>query len=324
MPSSPRSRPSKSLAVGLVAATLLAPVAAHADITVYSAGPGNLINTLAKGFTKKTGTKVEVFQGTTGKVMARIDAEASNPKVDVVISASWDTANDFAKRGWLVSYTSPNAAKVPASLKSDTAVAQGISALAIVWNPDSKTPKPSEWTDLAKPAYKDLVNIPDPAQSGASFELVSALQAQYGWDLFKSLKANGAAVAGANAEALNPVLQGAKAAVFGAVDYIALGEKAKGEKVEVIFPASGTNIAPRPIMIMKWSKHLDDARKFEDYMLSDEGQKAVADVYLMPARTDIKANRPLITDLKVLKLDTKSAYAKRKETLKQFSDLFGK
>lgn len=77
--------------------------------------------------------------------------------------------------------------------------------------------------------------MPDPAQSGATFELVAALQTEQGWDLFKHLHENGAAAAGANAEALNPVLQGAKAAVFGAVDYISLAGKAKGEAIDVIF-----------------------------------------------------------------------------------------
>jgi len=305
-----------------VIATLMMTNAARADITVYSAGPGSLIDKLAADFNKKTGIKAQVFQATTGKIMARIEAEAANPAVDVLISASWDTATDFAKRGWLVSYTSPNAAKVPAFLKTDTAVAQGVSALAIAWNPKSGTPKPAEWADLAKPEYKGLVNLPDPAQSGASFELVAALQAQAGWDLFKNLKANGAAVAGANAEALNPVLQGAKAAVFGAVDYISLDGQAKGETIEVIFPKSGTVIAPRPAMILNWSKKQDEAKQFIDYMLSDEGQKTVAAAYLMPARTDIPANRPLISDLKILEINADAVYAKRQETLKAFGDIF--
>lgn len=300
-------------------ASLLASTVAFADITVYSAGPASLIEKLAAGFTAESGVKVDVFQATTGKVMARIEAEAANPVVDVLISASWDTATDFTARGWLVPYTSPNAVNVPDFLKTDTAVAQGVSALAIAWNPKSGTPKPAEWSDLAKPEYKDLVNLPDPAQSGATFELVAALQAQGGWDLFKSLATNGAIVAGANAEALNPVLQGAKAAVFGAVDYISLAGQAKGETIEVIIPASGTVIAPRPVMILNWSKKQDEAKKFVDYILSDAGQKAVADAYLMPARSDVAANRPLIGDIKILPIDAGAVYAKRDETLSAFS-----
>jgi iron(III) transport system substrate-binding protein len=255
--------------------------------------------------------------------MARIEAEAANPAVDVLISASWETATDFAKRGWLVSYTSPNAEKVPDFLKNETAVAQGVSALGIAWNTKSGTPKPAEWSDLAKPEFRDLVNIPDPAQSGSSFELTAALAGQDDFALFKSLKDNGAIIAGANAEALNPVLQGAKAAVFGAVDYITFGNKAKGESIDVVFPESGTVIAPRPVMILNWSKNQDEAKKFVDYMLSDEGQKLVAGTYLMPARSDIPADRPLISDLKLIDYDAAAIQGKRKEILQQISDIFG-
>jgi iron(III) transport system substrate-binding protein len=307
-----------------LAATVVFAAPASADIVVYTAGPANLINALAKGFTAKSGVKVNVFQATTGKVMARIESEAANPSVDVLISASWDTAKDFAKRKWTAAYQGPNAATVPAFLKTDGAVAQGVSALAIAWNSKSGTPRPNEWSDLAGPAYKDRITIPDPVQSGSSFELVAALQLRYGWKLFEELKANGAIVPGPNAAALRPVLQGAKAAVFGAVDYISLGNRAKGEPIEVIFPKTGTIVAPRPAIILNWSKQQKDARSFVDYMLSPEGQAAVAKVQMMPARADITASRPLIKDLTLLEFDSTQVYAKRKEILERFGEIFRK
>ncbi len=48
----------------------------------------------------------------------------------------------------------------------------------------------------------------------------------------------------------------------------------------------------------------------------------VADTYLMPSRTDVPANRPLIGDLKILPIDAKEVYGKRDETLKEFSTTF--
>ncbi len=311
-----------TLRAGVAAAALLSAGGALADVTVYTAGPASLIEQLAAGFTEETGIAVEVFQATTGNIMARIEAEAANPVVDVLISASWDTATDFAERGWLVPYASPNAATVPDFLKTDTAVAQGVAALAIAWNPASGTPRPTEWADLARPEYKDLVTLPDPAQSGSAFELVSALSAGGDMSLFESLAENGAIVAGANAEALNPVLQGAKAAVFGAVDYISLNGMAKGESIEVIFPAGGTVIAPRPVMILNWSQNQDEAKAFVDYVLSDAGQGIVAAQNLMPARSDVAANRPLIADLTILPIDAEAVYGQRSETLGAFGAVF--
>lgn len=296
---------------------------AHA-LTVYTAGPGSLAKNLASGFEQQSGVKVNIFQATTGKVMARLEAEQANPQADILISASWETAEDLHKRGWLLPFTSANAEKVPQTLKSADYVAQGISALGIVWNSKSGTPEPKEWRDLTAPAFKDKVTTPDPALSGASLDLLIGLQNGMGdnaWQLFDDLKKNGMVVSGPNAQAVTPVMQGAKAAVFGAVDYVTYGNIAQGESLKVIFPASGTVIAPRPMMILKSTQHEQEAKAFIDYVLSPEGQKMVADAWLMPARTDVAAKRPLLSELKLLPTQSDNG-AERGETLKRFNTLF--
>lgn len=293
--------------------------AAYADVTVYSAGPGGLMTNLAEGFTASTGINIEVFQSNTGQVMARLEAEAANPVADVVISASWGTATQFAEEGLLLDYDSPNAATVPDFLKIPGAVAQGVSGLVIAWNPTSGTPRPTDWADLANPEYQDLVTMPDPAASGGTYTLVEAFIANDMTDVLQGLHDNGAIVAGANAAALNPVLQGAKAAVFAGVDYITLGAAAKGESIEAIFATSGTVIAPRPMMILNSTQNEEDAKAFFDYVLSEEGQAMVAAVHLMPSRTDIPADRPLIGDLSLLSAEGAPS---REDVLSTFGDIF--
>ena len=296
---------------------------AHA-LTVYTAGPGSLAKSLASGFEQQTGVKVTVFQATTGKVMARLEAEQANPQADVLISASWDTAEDLHQRGWLLPFASANADQVPANLKSADYIAQGVSALGIVWNSKSGTPEPKEWRDLTQPAFKDKVTTPDPALSGASLDLLIGLQNSMGdqaWQLFDDLKKNGMVVSGPNAQAVTPVMQGAKAAVFGAVDYVSYGNIQQGESLKVIFPASGTVIAPRPMMLLKTSQHADDAKAFIDYVLSPEGQARVADAWLMPARRDVAAKRPLLDALKVLPT-TSEGSSERGAVLARVSQLY--
>lgn len=315
----------KPLIQSTAAAVLVLSAASGHALTVYTAGPAGLIKDLAAGYEKATGVKVEVFQADTGKVMARLEAEAANPRADVVISASWDSALDLHKRGWLLNHQSPNAARVPALYKGPSYVAQGLSALAIAWNPASGTPRPQDWSDLAGDAFRGKVNMPNPAQSGTALELLSGLQAAHGagaWKLFGELKANGMNISGANAQALNPVLQGAKAAVFGAVDYVTYGARDKGEKVEIIFPASGTVVAARPMMILKSSKAQADARKFVDYVLSDAGQAAVAKTFLIPARTDVAAQRPALDSFKTLPPANEQERTGRQSLLERFTELF--
>lgn len=312
----------KTLMLGTAASLALTGAVTAQQVTVYTAGPANLIESLAAGFTAQTGIEVGVFQATTGQMMARLEAEAANPVADVVISASLDTAHDFSARDMLLDYTSPNAQTVPDFLKGSNWVVQGISALAIAWNPASGTPRPADWADLTGADFTDLVTMPDPSQSGSAYELVAALavNGSIGWTLFEDLAANQMIVPGANAQALNPVLQGAKAAVFGAVDYISLTGAAAGESIEIIFPESGTVIAPRPMMILASTQNPDEAKAFIDYVLSEEGQALVAETYLMPARTDIPADRPLISDLDILDVDPNTD---RAAVLARFAEIFG-
>lgn len=300
----------------------IAASAVHAeDLTVYSAGPKPLSAALAEAFTAKTGIKVNLFQSDSGKVMARYEAEKANPQADVLISASWGHAINLSDAGELLPYASPNAEHVPDALKTDDYVAQGAAAIAIAYNTSLGLPAPAEWSDLTGEAYRDMVTMPDPAASGSALTLVQGLASQDGeatWALFSDLKANGMIIPGANAAALNPVLSGARGVVFGAVDYIALGQKAKGEAIDVVYPQSGTVLAPRPVMIPRTTDQPDEARQFVDFVLSDEGQKLVADRLILPARTDIKSERPGWDELHLIDFDYVKAAGEAEETKASF------
>ena len=315
--------------VAALAVSLALSSAANAaeTIVVYSAGPKPLSGALAKAFEAKTGIQVKLFQSSAGKIMARYQAEKANPQADVMISASWGHAITLDKAGELLAYTSKNAKNVPASLKTGTYVAQGAAALAIAYNTKSGLPAPHHWADLTKPVYKDQVTMPDPAKSGSALTLLEGLVAQnetQAWTLFSGLAANDMVIPGANKAALNPVLQGAKGVVFGAVDYIAIGLKAKGETLEIVHPSEGTVLAPRPIMIIKSTKHQDAAKKFVDFVLSDAGQTLVANRYILPARSDIQAKRPGYNDLTLIDFDYIAAANQAVKTKAKFAHIMGK
>ena len=74
--------------------------------------PAGLADKLAAGFKEKTGVEVEVFQGTTGEILARLEAEKANPVADVVILASWSDGLSMKADGKIMSYTRANADKI--------------------------------------------------------------------------------------------------------------------------------------------------------------------------------------------------------------------
>ncbi|MGG4492936.1 ABC transporter substrate-binding protein [Brevibacillus reuszeri] len=280
-------------------------------LTVYVAGPGKMAAKIKEDFEAKTGVKVEQFDGTTGKILARLEAEKSNPVADVVILASWPSGLALKEQGLTQSYEgAQNVDKLYDTWvdKEKHLFGYSASALGITYNTKLVSKPPVEWADLAKPEWKGVVNIPDPSLSGSALDFISGYlneNGDGGWTLFKSLKANNVAMAGANKEALDPVITGAKSVVMAGVDYMAYEAMAKGEHINIMYPESGTVINPRPAMIMKDAKNLENAKLFMDYLLSDEAQKVVAANYLLPGRADIPAHesRSQVKDIKLLKYD---------------------
>ncbi|WP_116141949.1 extracellular solute-binding protein [Trinickia diaoshuihuensis] len=297
-----------------------------AALTVYSVGPAPLIRRLAADFRDETGIEVNVFQGDTGQVLARL-ADPSAAPADVVILGSWDTALEMSRRGELLPYRPAGYEHVPSAYRTPRFIAQGVATLALVWRVDSGTPRPEDWNDLAAPVYRDRIGTVDPAQSGSSLDLIAALDAQRGtdiWGLLAALRDNGLAPSGSNAQAMDAVLKGGKAALFAVADHTALEDKAHGAPIEVIFPRSGTIATARPMMIMKRAQAVRDAKRFVDFVLSRKGQQDVADEFIIPARDDVAAKRPGLDSIKLLPApaDRTGGGTGRDAVLKRFAALF--
>ncbi|RKP50987.1 extracellular solute-binding protein [Trinickia fusca] len=308
----------------LVCATAAADAAA---LTVYSVGPAPLIRRLAADFRQETGIEVDVFQGDTGQVLARLADKRVAP-ADVVILGSWDTALEMSRRGELLPYQPAGYEHIASAYRTPQFVAQGVATLALVWRIDSDTPRPEDWGDLAAPAYRDRIGTVDPAQSGSSLDLIAALDAQHGtdiWAMLAALRENGLTPSGSNAQAMDAVLKGGKAALFAVADHTALEDKAHGAPIEVIFPRSGTIATARPMMIMKQTREARDAKRFVDFVLSRKGQQDVADEFIIPARNDVAAERPGLDAIKLLPAPPAQAGksgTSRDAVLKRFAALF--
>lgn len=293
------------LAAGVAAAVLFSGAAvvsaAENSVTVYMPSPKGLNAKYVAAFEQETGIKVKLFEGTTGKILARLEAEKANPVADVVVLASWSDGLAVKKSGILASY--PQAKNVE-KLRADfvdadrTLFGTSASAMGVIWNKTLIPELKADWKELADPKYKGQVAIPDPEKSGSCKDFLAGyLYATKGdWSAWEGMAKQGLAVAGANKAALETVLTGAKAILVAGVDYNAYAQIKKGEPIGIYYPASGTVVNPRPAMILKSAKNPEAARAFVDFLLSDKAQKLVAKAYLLPGRTDVKAEGRLGLD----------------------------
>ncbi|WP_062052210.1 ABC transporter substrate-binding protein [Bacillus sp. JCM 19034] len=262
-------------------------------LTLYTAGPAGMAERLAEVFTEETGIKVDMFQGTTGDVLGRLEAEESNPLADVVVLASLPPAVDFKEKGLSVAYESEYADSLHDGWYDEDFHFYGFSAsaLGLSYNTNLVSEPPTDWSDLTADEYNGQLAIPDPTQSGTARDFIAAFinqEDESGWELFEQLKENGLKMEGANNPALQTVISGANSIVMAGVDYMVYNNMENGEPVDIIFPESGTMITPRPAFILESSQNLDAAKQYIDFILSDKGQEIVADAYLIPARFDIE------------------------------------
>ncbi|WP_445479925.1 ABC transporter substrate-binding protein [Lysinibacillus irui] len=297
-------------------------------LTVYSAGPDGLAANIQEAFEEKTGIKVEMFQGTTGKILSRLEAEKKNPAADVVVLASVASMDGLKTTDQLQSYQD---AANKDNINSDWSDREGYfygysaSALGIAYNTKNTTQIPEDWSDLAKAEWQNKINIPDPSLSGSAVDFLFGYTEadNTAWSTIDTWKKNGLQVNGANKEALDAVITGEKNATIAGVDYMAYKAKADGEPVEIIYPKSGTVVSPRAVGILKEAKHVEAAKAYVDFLLSDEGQKLVADAYLLPGNKEIAVkNRAALDEIPQLHVDWIGAEAKQLEVLTKFTDLF--
>ncbi|MGN0683598.1 MAG: ABC transporter substrate-binding protein [Oscillospiraceae bacterium] len=275
-------------------------------VTVYMPSPAGLADKLAAGFQAKTGVQVEVFQGTTGEILARLEAEEANPVADVVILASWSDGLSMKNDGKIMSYTPANADKIVNGWidKDNTLFGYSASAVGVIYNTTIIPEMSADWSELADEKYKDTLAIPDPEKSGSCKDFLAGFVNKYGWNALEGMAANGMTVPGANKAALEAVTTGEVGALVAGVDYNAYSSIAKGEPLGIYYPAGGTVVNPRPAMIMKTAPNVENAKAFVDYLFSDEAQELVAQAYLLPGRSDVKCEgRTNLEDIPQIECD---------------------
>jgi iron(III) transport system substrate-binding protein len=314
----------------LVAASLIA-VSAHAEnLVLYTSQPNEDAQATVDAFkTANPGVEVEWVRDGTTKIMAKLMAEieAGNPVADVLLIADTVTLQRMKEAGQLLAYKSPEAANFDAALYDADGAYYSTKMITtgIIYN-TSAAMKPAGWKDLAKPEAKGLMTMPSPMTSGAALIHAQTLTGidGFGWDYYKSLAENGATASGGNGGVLKAVATGEKA--YGmVVDFMAIREKAKGAPVEFVFPAEGVSAVTEPVAILKTAKNVDAAKRFVDFLLSEQGQQVSVKLGYIPARNGVAPPEgfPARDSIKVLPIDAAAAVKNSEGDLKTFSGIFG-
>ena len=272
--------------IGFLCVLLWGSIAVAGEITVYSSLEEDEIKDyLAVAKKDMPGVKVNILRLSTGDLGARILAESSNPKHDVIWGWAVTNMSDARIMRLLEAYKPKGLDKVAGSFKDKGGkwfATQGYMAAFCV-NTDrlkqKNLPMPSSWNDLLNPAYKGELIMPNPASSGTGYLQISSLLQHFGeaegWNFLKKLDKNMGQYIKSGSKPCKKARAG-EYAIGASFAFIAMKSIKAGYPVKMVIPSEGAGYELEASALMASSKNKSDAKKFLDWSLTRNAVGAYA------------------------------------------------
>jgi iron(III) transport system substrate-binding protein len=297
-------RKSLRLALAGAVAACFAAHAGAASLTLYSAQHEQLTELLAKDFEKASGISVRVRDGEGPALAAQLVAEGAATPADVYFTENSPELMLLEEKGLLAPVNADTLKTVPARYDSPTGAWLGVVARenVLAYNTNKLQPAqlPQSLFDLAQPQWKGKIGI---APSDADFlPLVSAVLAAKGHDAtvawLKGLKTN-AQIFDDDEGVVAAVNRGGVATgiinnYYWARLHVGLGDAATKSAI-YHFPNAdvGALVVVSGAAVLKASKNSDAAQQFLAYLVSERGQKLMAESHIdfeYPLRAGVTAD----------------------------------
>jgi iron(III) transport system substrate-binding protein len=333
-----KSRPGSRWLVSLLAAVSFA-FAASANaqkttLTVYTALETDQLKAYQEGF-NKANPDIEIVwvRDSTGVITAKLLAEKSNPKADVIMGVAATSMGIFASEGMLEPYAPAGLARIASQYREaknpPSWVGMDVWGATICFNTveaqKRNIPKPETWKDLTKPVYKGQIVMPHPASSGTGYFDVTAWLQLFGeaegWKFMDGLHENIAQYMHSGSRPCASAANG-EYVVGISFEYRANREKAQGKPIELVFPKEGLGWDLEAIGIYKGTKNQAAARKLMDWAASDEAMALYAKnfaIVAVPALSQPLPNVPSNYGAMLVKNDFDWAAKNRDKILAEWS-----
>lgn len=255
-------------------------------LVVYTARSESLNNAVIPAFEEATGITVEVITAGTGELVKRVESESSNPLSDILWAADQtmlDSSKDLFEE-----YVSPEDANMMEGFKNTTGFFSPAFAdptVMIVNNDLAEGITIESFADLLNPELKGKIAFGDPVNSSSAFQSLMAMlyangenndpMSNQAWEYVdKFIRNLDGKIANSSSQVYRGVNDGEYVVGLTWEDPAANLVK-EGANVSVVFPSDGAIFPGESVQIVKGAKNLENAKKFVDFMLSEEIQNKV-------------------------------------------------
>src|SRR5256712_2102199 len=292
---------------------------------------------LATRFEQTYGVKVEVHRSGSERILQRVMQElAAGIKNAAVVNTS-DTGHYvlLRRKNLLARYTPAGAERFADGFRDPDGYAWGWRAFPIVVPYNTRhvagADVPHTWKDLLEPKWKSRLVMSHPGYAGSVVTQIIALEKLYGWDFWAQLAKNRVMLVQSihdPGRTVRTVLSGERAAGVNGADYGLLYTERRrpGTTLAAAYPRDGVPLIFSPTAIMSFAPHPSAARLFTDFIFTREIQQLLADgegLYVAHPDVTYPADRPKLSELKVLVVDPDEIDRRTEDVKKRFVELFG-
>jgi iron(III) transport system substrate-binding protein len=164
--------------------------------------------------------------------------------------------------------------------------------LAVNTNKVKEADYPRSWRDIAHPKWKSRLGIPDPRVGGGAQLWFLTLwdKPEFGESFLKAVADNNPLVKPGIIQVQQSVELGEVDVDVVAYDYVTLPARAAGKPVQFILPKDGTILFATYDSVAANAPNPNAARLLVHFLMSKEGQEALAAAYVTPVHSEATAN----------------------------------
>ena len=258
-------------------------------VVVYSTHTEEMLELVADKFTEETGVKVD-FINLKGELADRVRAEKANPQSDVMYGAPSSVFIELKGENLFDASVPSWANEIDPLFKDAEGYWYGTIQTPVVmfYNTDvvAKADAPKDWSDLAKPQYKDQLVFRNALSSSARATYTALLQ-QYeqkndlanGWAFLKAVDANTKQYFGSGSLLFQAIGRKEAGIAFAVLSEVVDNKVKNKMPLEIVNAESGSPIITDGIAVIKGAKHPNAAKAFLDFAGSAKIQSLLANSF---------------------------------------------
>lgn len=253
------------------------------SLVICSSATDNDLAAIQEGFNALyPDVEIEFVTCSAGEGIARVQAEAGNPTIDVFYSGL-NQADGDKYADCFEQYVSTHDTEMPEQYQSNNGFYNydHLSSVVFCVNTELEAELGLDikgYADLMDPKLQGKIIFSDPTSSSAAWNNMSNIFAVYGndsdeaWDVIEGLLANGMVVGSSSSSCFKDVQAGEYVVGLTYEDGASTLLKSGAENIKMVYPAEGSSAFAFAAAIVKDAPHMDAAKAMIEYLQSAEGQ----------------------------------------------------